>query len=173
MLRKKYWTSIAILILQGEYSLKNEVVKFRDSGDVELFTRAMQEKFYAEDECPQEEGLYKSLGELRHYISKKFNITTVMARSYLSDAEKENFSICIQDGYLKNVNTHPLSQYLSACTKFTTEEQDWGHYTNKVWIFTFKKEKCSEILQGMKLLALGDEAQDIPTLEEMGKMTFC
>lgn len=114
----------------------------------------------------------ESLERLRNYISRIFDIKPVMARSYKNEGEKDKFSLCIHGHYFKgSEDTHPLLTYMSSCPglEITQEKQ----FRALVWIFTFPKNQCTEILNGMKALDLDEDQLEALSKEANSRAAFC
>lgn len=115
---------------------------------------------------------YKDLEQLRTYISTKFDIEPVMARSYIDESEKDNYSLCIHGRYFNDIEIkHPLYKYLLnyPSLNITKEKQ----LPSNVWIFTFPKEQCADILKGLELLSLDDEQLEALSREASSNAVLC
>lgn len=123
----------------------------------------------------EEKENFEALDRLRNYMGGIIGgySDPIMARSYKAESEKDNFSICVH-GYRLNgmEDKHPMMQYLSQYPGLTITQED-QQYCDNVWIFTFPKTECGDILKGMKLLNLDDDLLQSLSREAKSQAVLC
>jgi hypothetical protein len=154
-------------------NVQSELKKLRtDDNDPSIACFVTSETFPSFLMPKEDKEYYQDLDRLRNYIKRIFDIDPVMARSYKAESEKANFSLCIHGRYFKDMeDRHPLIKYFSNYPGLEISQEK--QLPSNVWIFSFPKNQCAEILKGIKLLDLDFDQLEALSKESRSKAAFC